>query len=368
MGAAYERIRLLAIYLHLLNMKIGILTFHYCKNFGAFLQAFALKHYLEDLGHDVFFVNYKVNSLLRRYTLFPYYKERSFAGNIKANVCAIFKMKRRLMKINRFNAFSKKYSQERGIYSRKDADLIIVGSDQVWNPKLTYGLNQMYYGILAEKYNIPHYTYAVSCPTSLLMPDVKIYLSNFKKIGVRERDLQLKLKSIFGIDSEVNLDPTLLFTSIVYNKLLECQPILQKHNYLLSYNLMSNKRQSEYAIKYAKEQNLAYVGMHDMIFETAGPLEFLSLIKNATYIFSSSFHGTVFAILFHKKFICFLSGDERDERIESLLKSLELEQCIYSKDNLSFPDINWIEVDKKLEDMRQKSKQYITSILKEVDK
>lgn len=347
-------------------MNIGILTFYYCKNFGAFLQAFALKKYLESLGNNVFFVDYKMSSLLRRYTLFPYYKERSFMGNMKANL-NVFSMKNRLQRINKFNSFSKKYFKEGNINDRNDADLIIVGSDQVWNPKLTYGYNEMYYGILSKKYGIPHYTYAVSCPASLLEPEVKAYLSNFKKIGVREQELQIKLKRMFNIKSDINLDPTLLFTSSVYDKLIEYQPALKK-DYLFSYNLMYNKRQSEFAIKYAKEHNLTYIGMRDTIFQTAGPIEFLSLIKNAKYVLCSSFHGTVFSILFHKKFMCFLSGDERDERIKSLLFSLKIEQCIYSKENLLFPDINWKEVDRILENMRKKSKQYIASILKIADK
>ncbi len=349
-------------------MKIGILTFYYCKNYGAFLQAFALKKYLETLGHDTFFVNYKIKSLIKRYTLFPYYKERSFLGNLKANFRAIFEIKNRSLRISKFNSFSKEYFKEKGIYSRNDADLIFVGSDQVWNPKLTYGYDEIYYGILAKKYNIPHFTYAVSCPASLLTLDIKSYLSNFKKIGVRERELQSTLKKMFDVDSVMTLDPTLLFTVSFYNKLIESQPVALKQNYLLSYNLMSNKSQTECAITYAKDRNLTYVGMHDIAFKTAGPLDFLSLIKNAKYIFSSSFHGTVFSILFHKKFMCFLSGDERDERILSLLEALKLEQCIYSKDKPLFPNVNWVEVDKKMEDMREKSKLYITNILKNVSK
>lgn len=66
--------------------------------------------------------------------------------------------------------------------------------------------------------------------------------------------------------------------------------------------------------------------------------------------------------------MCFLSGDERDERILSLLEALKLEQCIYSKDKPLFPNVNWVEVDKKMEDMREKSKLYITNILKNVSK
>lgn len=346
-------------------MKIGILTFYYCKNYGAFLQAFALKSHLESLGHYVFFVDYKMNSLLKRYALFPYYKERSLMGNIKANLCSLFRMQDRLIRIRRFEDFSKKYFTDKTIQNRSDADLIIVGSDQVWNPKLTYGYDEMYYGILSEKYGIPHYTYAVSCPAALLDSSVNAYLYNFKRIGVREQNLQVRLKELFHIESDINIDPTLLFTSPIYDKLIENQPVLAQ-KYLLSYNLMSNKRQSEYALEYARERKLVCIGMRDKRFQTAGPLEFLSFIKHAEFVLCSSFHGTVFSILFHKKFLCFLSGDERDERIESLLKSLNLEQCICNGDKMEFPDVNWGEVDRKLEAMRKISKRYIANVLKTV--
>lgn len=348
-------------------MKIGILTFHYCKNYGAYLQAFALKSYMENLGNDVFFVNYKINSLLRRYNLFPYYKEKRLISNIKFNVYAIFKIKSRLLRINRFNLFAKKYFKEKDIKAKADADLIIIGSDQVWNPKLTYGYDEVYYGILAEKYKIPHCTYAVSCPASLFKLDIKKYLSNFIRLGVREEELQLKLTDLFHINSYINIDPTLLFTDTFYLKLIKNRDVL-KQKYLLSYNLMFNADLSEYSKTFATEQDLLCVDMQSNVFRTAGPIEFLSLIKNAEYVVSSSFHGTVFSILFHKKFMCFLSGDERDERIKSLLKSLGLEQCIYSKTNVCFPVIDWNSVDENLERMRKESKQYITDIFKTLHK
>lgn len=105
---------------------------------------------------------------------------------------------------------------------------------------------------------------------------------------------------MFDVDSVMTLDPTLLFTVSFYNKLIESQPVALKQNYLLSYNLMSNKSQTECAITYAKDRNLTYVGMHDIAFKTAGPLDFLSLIKNAKYIFQVRFMEQFFQSYFIK--------------------------------------------------------------------
>lgn len=343
-------------------MKIGILTFYYCRNFGAVLQAFALKSSIESLGNNAFFVDYKIPSLVRRYTLFSYYREKSILGNMKGWITALSDMKNRYIRIKKFNCFRRVYLNEEKVKRYMDVNGIIVGSDQVWNPKLTYGYDRVYWGEMVKKNHIPHYTYAVSCPSMNIVHSVSSYLENFRYIGVREVELQLKLEKCFGITTELNVDPTLLFDAQFYENLIThvCVP---KRKYLFSYNLMGLNNLDKLSVQYAKEKTIELIDQHDNFFRSAGPLEFLSLIKHADMVFVSSFHGAVFSILFHKPFKVFLSGDERDERIKSLLRTLDLGVCIYD-DNLNLKyNIDWSSVDERLLELRKKSFKYLEKIM-----
>ena len=189
-------------------MKIGILTFHYAHNYGAMLQAYALRKILLTLNIDVKFVNYKLQYIANRYTIFPQYiyKNLSLECQIKFFVRTILSLHEKVIRIYRFKKFQKKFLPEYEANSL-NTDCIIVGSDQVWNPSITNGYNDAYWGVLYSK--IPHIAYAVSCPSIYITEKQVSKLKKFKAIGVREQITFDKLQTL-GLNATLTLDPTFL--------------------------------------------------------------------------------------------------------------------------------------------------------------
>lgn len=337
-------------------MKIGILTFNYCNNFGATLQAYALCKAMKNVGHYVSFIDYKLEYLTRRYTLFQFYTYagKSITWKIGKFTKSVFDIPRKLRKRKIFNDFRKQYLPEESV-SNASFDCIVVGSDQVWNPNVTGGYDEAYYGI---KYKgIKHISYAASCPASAIDESKKNLYANFDTIGVREKKSLDKLHKI-GITAYLNIDPTFLLSREEWMELVDNKRIID-NNYLLVYNLSGLKEIIPIAKRFSEEHDWVNTEQKN-VFKDAGPKEFVNLFMNAEATIVSSFHGTAFSIICHKPFLFFPNNDERDERVLSLLQSLNLEHCVYSKENgVNMPIIDWKNVDEKLDLLKKTSLSYL---------
>src|SRR5690554_1267519 len=137
-------------------MNIGILTFHRTQNYGAVLQAYALKEAIQQFGHHVEIIDYRPEFLVERYLVFD--KKRisssSFIKLIMNLIKEISLLSRRYIKRKKFLAFYQD-SLNLSVMAYKDGvecnivgyDIIVVGSDQVWNTKITKGFNPMFWGL-----------------------------------------------------------------------------------------------------------------------------------------------------------------------------------------------------------------------------
>ena len=347
-------------------MKIGILTFYFCYNYGAMLQAFALKVFLTRMGHDVYFIDYKPQYLSRRYKLFPFYmfKNQALYSKIGLFIHFLRNLKSRLRWIKEFKDFYNKYFNEISIENINILDFVIVGSDQVWNPNLTNGYNDIYFGSLAKKYNLPHISYAASCPATVVNDSFIQLIQRFKKIGVREKQtLDLILRQ--GVQAYLTIDPTLLLNQSDYDICVGTRRFF-KEKYLFIYNLGNNSAIYPEALKIAKKYNLKIVSNTspvnyiDYVYKDVGPQVFLNLISNAEYCLVSSFHGTAFSIIFQKQFLYFPFNSEKDERVFSLLQSIGLSECIYdSLKHTLIPSVNWNHVNQNLDNLRNQSVSFL---------
>lgn len=339
-------------------MRIGILTFHYAHNYGAMLQAYALRKVLLALGQDVKFVNYKLPYIKNRYILFPpyIYIKLSRLNRMKFFIKVMLTLHEKLTKAHRFKTFQKSFLPEYKT-NLSNTDLIIVGSDQVWNPTITNGYNDAYWGYLYH--GIPHITYAVSCPSKYITKEQIPLLKNFKAIGVREQMAVAKLQTL-NINAILTIDPTLLLNRKTWDELLKKNSPIKK-KYIFSYNLSAIKELDMLAVILEKRYNL----ITKSPFKKSGPIEFVNWVYYSEYTLVSSFHGVAFSIIFHKPFVFFPNYDERDERVLSLLQQLNLKHCIYNG-NLNtqeIPTINWMQVDEHLEKMKNESLKFLTSSL-----
>lgn len=338
-------------------MKIGILTFDYCQNYGAVLQAFALKCYLEKQGHTVFFGDYELQNLKDRYTFFRLnaIKSKTKYHKLTHILDTIIKFKSRLKRIHGFKSFQEDYFKKISL-SDETVDCWVIGSDQVWNPKITGSYDFVYYGKMLV--GRPQIFYAVSCPSNLLLLEQLDVVKKYKyAVGVRESFMNPILTS-FGITNTIVLDPTFLLKTDDWSFIALCKKN-NKKDYILSYNLSSNHDLPKVANYLANSNGYDNIDGKD-IWKTVGPREFLGLFYDAKVTLVSSFHGTAFSVIFHKPFLFFPNNDSRDERAIGLIKSLGLENCIFNaKDVITIPVIDWDNVDRKLQSLRNISEEFL---------
>ena len=368
------------------DKNVGILTFHMAHNYGAMLQAYALPTAVKKMGLKCEVIDYRFsyidswnriewwNDLAEKYGIF-------WGGIRFVNRWIHGYYSKHNMHI-KFDAFERNMiPHSKTIYKSKTElhhlpyDAILFGSDQIWNSALTNGIAEEYIGGFECLSQTRKIAYAASCGASDFQKESRSvydkYLKDFYAIGVREERFQKTLKSR-GYDAECVLDPTLLLTADDWKKIIPEEKKLHSNHYLLLYAFDEDEKIYELAREYAKRHGLQIVvvaykkksAMHGMKVRTdCGPIEFLSLLFHAKHVITTSFHGTVFSILFHKDFHC-IPHPKYHERTDSLLEMLGLEN--HNVNELAaFDDIetNWDKVDAMLENRRTLSISFLERAL-----
>lgn len=369
-------------------MKIGILTFHRPINYGAVLQAYAMTQIFSEFG-EAQIIDYHPKSERDLYSLFD---GRFLAKNIslksRANLFKITLKKllllpmrfRKQLKyrsfVNHYIPLSEPYlvEQTMPVY-----DAYIYGSDQIWR---SHGRNSkgepltdfIYFGA-----NVPNnkkkIAYAASCGnvskgffnTQVVMK----FLNDFEQIGARELYLTSELRQCLDTKITDVLDPTMLLSREKWSSIASTIGVQEKQPYLLIYNLAPSESALKIAKNIAKKQGLKLVQLNGYdsfssaffnngSIDTAGPIEFLNLILNATFVVSSSYHGVIFSILFGKQF--YASGmTGRSDRVESLLSKLNLSNRLIEDElNVNLANVIDYEIlNHKLGNLIEESKKFI---------
>jgi hypothetical protein len=362
-------------------MKIGILTFQWSSNYGAALQAFALKQFIEKKGFDVQIVDYKPN----------YPKKRgSLSSNIKDLILKVLLIPDRPKinkQVNRFLQFREEYfdlTEEVSTIKKAhnlDCDCFICGSDQIWNPKLTgEELDPFYFAFFTEKIKI---AYAASIGERIIRQDdvdkFKQFLADFTAISVRELQIVDQMQNLTKKKVSCVVDPTLLLDKQDYLKIVGVRTINEP--YLLIYQNTRNNDVYSIAKFIAKKRDLKIVEVGYRrqfpstgidIIETAGPKEFLTLYCNADFVVTNTFHGTVFSVMFEKDFISIpLKG--RESRVENLANMTGLQRRFvegYDQEiieQLIDSNINYVEAKSRLEPFKRKSMDFLIDVLNGVN-
>lgn len=381
--------------------KIGVCACYNTKNYGSMLQALATGKKLQDLGYEYEFIRYTrkptlgliVRSLgripemaaskiehLKRDQKLKQYPEIAVAIKTRNKCFDAF------MNQN-FTLLSPKYETFKEINKAAyNYAAVMVGSDQLWRPE---GYSTGFYNLMFVPENVPKIAYATSFGVSQI-PErkkkiAKTFLKRIEHISVRELRAAEMIKELTGRDVPTVVDPTLLFTGEEWRKIIQSQKLI-KDNYIFCYLLGSNpqhrkwveelKKQTGYkivTIPHLDEFVESDVGFGDYQLYDVGPAEFVNLIRNAEYVCTDSFHGTVFSILNHKKFVTFNrfadgSRNSRNSRIESLISQTGLEKRQMTRKEQSIVDLISVEidyecVDTKLNQMRNKSIEYLSSAL-----
>lgn len=370
-------------------MKIGILTFHYAINYGAVLQAYATQTWLFKQGIDAYIINYipvfqaaKYRPKLIGQNYLADFQKKPFLSIARWLRYKLLIEKDYIEKTIKFDEFLKRNIKMtpimRNISELYDLNndgyfAFLCGSDQIWNPEITRGFDKTYFCGFANN-NVKKISYAASAADiEVLNKEEKKQvffdlIKNFNYIGVREQSLAEFISSKLNINSVVTLDPTLLLEKEDYDKITVSRENINR-DYLLIYQLARNPKAKEVAIKIAKKRNLEIIEVCGTFYNkphsknmicNAGPSEFLGLIRNASYVITNSFHGTIFSIIYRKNFNSILSK-KGNSRIIDLLKSLELKnRIITSTEHFVNSDaIDYSKHQELLEEMKVRSINYL---------
>ena len=343
---------------------IGTITFHWCTNFGAVVQAFALQTYLNNKGHDCEIIDY----VPRRVALiqqFQMVKRFDFNSIRKYNAIKKFRHNWLVTTKHRFNSFSDLMNLS------SNYDYIIVGSDQVWNESFTLGGEKgvtLSYFLSFAGTNTKRISYAASFGMNqanhIYVNAVQEELKKFSAISVRE-NTGVDICNQMGVNAVLVCDPTLLlnaadYTSIIKN--VEYEPS-DVYEYILHDNQITAWRICEIIKDYFNDNHQMKV--------TQSIEEWLYRIKNAKIVVTNSFHGLMFSLIFHTDFIVVpVEGSKMNDRIITILGILDLTNRIIDNSDenkikiLCKESINWEIVDQKILLLRKKSEDFLLSSLK----
>ena len=361
-------------------MKIGIVTFHRADNFGAMLQAVALRQKLSDLGHEVFFVDYwpddhKAFYNPRRIINSLFKHPISFVHEIVKKVCVYpIAVKRK----KRFTDFANKYILPYLTTTAESLDAVIYGSDQIWArfSFLNGGKFDRFYFADNEIRSARHISYAASMGSTKVDDDERRFLASvlkkFEKISVREADMIPLIKETSGLQAELVCDPTLLLPSAEWRKLLNVKNIINEP-YALFYEMQLGCFDRSAMRQFCKERSLklititAFLSLNTLVSDelgVVGPEEFISLIANADFVFTSSFHGLAFSIIFERQFLCSYKG--KGERAKTLLNAVGLESRMLPVRARfkagEIKNIDYTSIGSKMDDYRKSSLKFLQTI------
>ena len=351
-------------------MRIGILTYHKAHNYGALLQAIALRGALQKMGNEVFYIDYWPKYHSSKYKLFSFLQFR--LGLHRYLLHRLYNLRPILKRIKSFKQdivyYIEPYCEKNGKY-----DAIIYGSDQIWRRQSETGrYNPIYFGnnnFVAKR----HISYAASMgmisPSEEEKTNIKGWLSHLDAIGVREPDLQNLLKEL-EIPSQLNVDPTLLVNADDWDKILGTKRIVEG-KYLFYYNLNEDTFNREAIEQYAKNKGLRIIEVYGNAhkekkdsYSAIGIRDFVSYIKFADIVFSTSYHGMVFSLIYKKK--VYVSFRSNSQRAKSLLDFLNIGGCFIQPHAEVYPEIciDYDDVKKRLSKLAEESLDYLMINLK----
>lgn len=334
-------------------MKVGIITIIDHTNIGNRLQNFAVQEILNSKGtiaETIIYAQSDENgSLVSKLKIFlqnfllktDIFLSPFYIKHIKKNPKMLL-----TEKFNKKNILrTKKYFYKTSSMSKyaDDYDYFCAGSDQVWNAALVQN-NPFFFMTFAPSPKTFSFSASMG---STYIPDK--YIENYKsgllhvgKISVRETSAKDKIKELSGRDSIVLLDPTLLISKDTWLSIAVTPDIdLNNNQYIATYFLSDiTTSQREQIQRFADENNLKIIDINQTYYNSIGPAEFLYVVANASFVFTDSFHGTAFSVIFGKKFCTFQRNNMYDmsSRITTLLKTCNIESffCPTTDSDFSF--------------------------------
>ena len=387
-----------------MKKKVGIVSCYFKHNYGSMLQAYATQQILDNMGienetinidENIDFANGKKKYYMTQITNFTFIKSK--LGMIKLKFDK--KLKKDLgknisIRDKKYKEFEQKFrlTAPYKTYNEltekcKDYSSVLVGSDQLWLPV----------NVVADYYTlnwVPDDVNKISLATSFgvsTVPDkykesYKKFLNRIDNLSVRESAGVKLVSELSNKEATLVCDPTLLLTKQEWMEIQQEERII-KDKYILCYFLGNNIEHRKFAERLKEKTGYKivslnhadeYVKYSDIFADETpydiGPAEWINLIRNAEYVCTDSFHGTVFSLINNTKFFTFERYSNKNSkvstnsRIYSLLEIVNLKERILSGtenvDDVLKYNIDFDKVNNKLADFRNQSKTFLEKALK----
>ena len=357
--------------------RVGIITIQKCDNYGADLQAYALGAKLRSMGYDAENIDYLFYKHPRHLggrgerPVLPISIKNKIKEFLFPIVTKLKSLKNRVARAERHRRFDawfnmnvkvgREYRSVKSLYdSSPKYDVYMVGSDQVWNPRLYSNIKPYFLDFVPQGARCVSYasSFGVSELSGPVFYKYKQWLKKFSHIGLREKK-GADIVDAMALNAEVAhvLDPTLLLTANDWEKVAIRPEDAPADEYILLYDLIASQETIDLARRWAAHEGWKVVRIGDGAY---GPGEFAWLFAHARSVVTNSFHGTAFAILNHKPFYSVVpKGMTNGSRIESLLDTISLRHRLVQATDVAEISINdeldWGAVDDQLNDARDKS-------------
>lgn len=354
---------------------IGLLTFQDTNNFGACLQAVALYSHIKKLGHDIEIINYHNETIYNNevLSLRPRFSLKGIATWILRD--RKFKKRYKILR-KEFNSKVKlserKYTKSDIANCNNKYQTLLIGSDQVWCLTLT-GYDYSYFLDFADK-NKHKISFSSSISNEIAFKNDKHaqnLISKFDHVSVREKSAKKLILELTGQSADWVCDPTMLYDAEGWDNLLDVKNhIKNSEDYVFIYFVDPNKKIYKDALAFAKQNNCKVLycgitpfrrGIKSIIPSTMS--EWVSLIKNAKALFTSSYHGLLFGLYYKKPLLYY--NREPKSRMQSIINLCGIENNDGTKQfNGTIPRIDYEHVSKALKNFRTESENILINMLK----
>lgn len=361
-------------------MRIGVYTHRLHLNYGGILQAYALQRVLQDMGHDAVYIEWCPYNF--HFASLKIYLWRFLLKLFRNRKVIIFRermYRKCYYKINKFAENNISILPIKNLHE-EDVDVIVVGSDQIWRPVYIPNIEEAYLGF-AKDWKIRRIAYAASFGVddwSEYSEEQTVVCRNlaqkFDAISVREDSGVALCRNYLGVDAKHVLDPTMLVDIKHYICHINSSEKLYPERMCLAYILDEADDKLTVlnsAAKYQDYNVLQWKNIDTPNLKNPTVEEWLKGFHDAEFVFTDSFHGCVFSIIFNKPFIAFGNEGRGMARFNSLLKMFGLEELLITSSEqftlelvdraiLCFSDNS---IQQRLNELRRESYEFLKSAL-----
>ena len=371
------------------NQKVAIMTWYYYQNYGSVLQASALYHVLDMVGYKPDLIDYEPKGAVRESIKNSFYKR--LIHKVKTKLNPIYVSEKRSDRFENYLAERTTCTARCNSYPElhdlnEEYNAFICGSDQIWAP-ICYD-SKYFLDFVEDSEKMIAYAPSIGLPgieNDTIRERMAQNISRFRHLSVREQQGADLIKKLTGKDAKVVLDPTLLLNNCEWDSYADVQSAekLPDEHYILCYFLGESKKYMGYVQALSKQMSIPFYVIPQTVqdknsgnavpFEV-GPKEFVSLIKNASYVCTDSFHGMAFSINYNIPFSVFKRFSDNDpknqnSRIFNLLKILQLESRLTGVQaacaEQAATSCDFTVANKRLEELKSDSMKYLQDALSE---